>query len=387
MSDEERLARVTLSVAGEPGDYRLLGLVEQLGAVEALRAIATPGQTELFRAVSSRLPQVDPHRALETAERVGVRFVTPADAEWPEQLADLAHAGLLHERGGVPIGLWVKGPMRLDELAGSVAVVGSRSATSYGEDVARDVAAELGLAGVPTVSGGAYGIDHAAHRGAASVRAPTVAVLACGPDRAYPLEHREMLAYLAREHAVVSEAPVGASPHRIRFLARNRLIAALTRGTLVVEAAYRSGALSTSHWAQRLNRVVMAVPGPVTSATSEGAHGLIRRGAATLVTRGAEVLELVGAAGEHLLTEPRGPENERDRLPVKARQVLDAVPVGRGATAESIAVVAGLDVVDVQRALTRLEAGGFVEHAPGGWVLTAAGRASPSRPAPVRGSR
>lgn len=375
MSDDERLARVTLSVVGEPGQARMLDLVAQLGPGDLLQRLREQSDlSDVFAAVTGRLAEVDPERELSQAERQGIRFVIPGDPEWPDQLEDLAAAGTLQERGGVPVGLWVKGPLRLTDLAGSVAVVGSRSSTSYGERVAGDIAAAVGLGGRVTVSGGAFGIDYASHRGAVSTGSPTVAVLACGADRVYPAAHREMLTYLGRVHAVVSEAPLGAAPHRVRFLARNRLIAALTRGTVVVEAAARSGALNTVNWAQRLNRPVMGVPGPVTSACSVGVHHLIRSGVAVLVTGGDDVLELVGGAGEHLVADPRGPEEPRDTLPVRDRQVLDAVPVAAGAPLSSIARVAGLGVDEVRGILGRLHERGFVETDGVGWRLGMAAR-------------
>ncbi|MFC6345370.1 DNA-processing protein DprA, partial [Nocardioides hankookensis] len=211
--------------------------------------------------------------------------------------------------------------------------MGSRSATTYGDDVAREVAATVGQAGRPIVSGAAYGIDQAAHRGAIAVDAPTIAVLACGADRVYPLAHRELIEHIAvAGGAVVSETFPDGAPMRIRFLARNRLISALTAGTLVVEAALRSGALNTANWAARLNRTLMGVPGPVTSASSAGVHQLVRSGAATLVTHGDEVLEVLGAAGEHLLERPRGRDRPRDALTDRQRLVLDGVPLARGAT-------------------------------------------------------
>ncbi|KRA29559.1 MULTISPECIES: DNA-processing protein DprA [unclassified Nocardioides] len=369
-TDPERLARATISLVAEPGDLRCLGLTRELGGVQFLQALQEhPDLGPVLAAVAARLADVRPERELERAERLGVRFVIPGDAEWPVQLDDLAHLAPLNERGEVPVGLWVKGPLRLDQLDRSVAVVGARASTTYGDQVASDMAAVVGGAGRPVVSGAAFGIDYAAHRGALSAGAPTVAVLACGPDRAYPAAHRELLAHLAQHHAVVSESPPGASPFRIRFLARNRLIAALSRGTVVVEAAVRSGALNTTNWAERLNRVVMGTPGPLTSVASEGVHQLIRSGAATLVSGGEEVLELLGAAGEDLVVEPRGPERERDRLAIRAQQVLDAVPVVTPAPAESIALVAGLGVTSVREMLDDLANEGYVEQLPVGWRL------------------
>ena len=154
--------------------------------------------------------------------RLGIRFVIPSDPEWPHQVEHLAIAGQLHDRGGPPIGLWVKGPLRLDQLSRSVAVVGSRSATTYGEQVAREMGAVLVRHEAPVVSGAAFGIDQAAHRGAIAMDGPTVAVLACGADRAYPTAHQSLIDHIARHGAVVSEAPPGCAPTRIRFLACNR---------------------------------------------------------------------------------------------------------------------------------------------------------------------
>lgn len=369
---DEREARMVLSLISEPGDPRFTGLAHQLGGVGLLEAIRTdPDRHDLLRTASERLRALDVDAERERAATCGARFVMPGDDEWPAQLDDLQGVAPLHERGGVPIGLWVRGPLRLDALARSVAIVGSRSSTTYGAEVASDLAAEVGIAGTAVVSGAAFGIDYAAHRGAVAAGAPTVAVLACGPDRAYPVAHRLMLDHLAAEHAIVSDAPPGAAPTRIRFLSRNRLIAALTRGTVVVEAAVRSGSLTTMHWAERLSRVTMGVPGPVGSATSAGVHQAIRNGA-SLVTSGADVLEMIGVSGEHLTTAPRGPVTLRDGLSLHDRQVLDAVPVVRAAPAESIAKVAGLAADDVRAALHRLAAVGLVWRAGGAWRLAEA---------------
>ena len=235
--------------------------------------------------------------------------------------------------------------------------------------VAAEIGAVTARAGFTVVSGAAFGIDQAAHRGALAARGRTVAVLACGVDRAYPAAHRSLLDHLGEAHAVVSELAPGRSPTRVRFLSRNRVIAALTRGTVVVEAALRSGALSTAGWASRLHRPLMGVPGPVTAAQSEGVHQLIRRGAAALVTRGEEVLELVGTSGQHLVEAPRGPVLVRDRLSPRQTQVLDAVPVSRAAGADSIARTAGIGLLEVQSTLTSLLRLGLVERDEQGWRL------------------
>ncbi|MBW8750226.1 MAG: DNA-protecting protein DprA, partial [Propionibacteriales bacterium] len=276
----------------------------------------------------------------------------------------------LHERGGTPVGLWVKGPGRLADLtARAVAVVGSRSATTYGASVAGDIADTLGEAGHTVVSGAAFGIDQAAHRGALAADGPTIAVLACGADRVYPEAHRQLIDYIAEVGLVVSEAAPGCAPTRIRFLARNRLIAAMSHGTVVVEAAIRSGALNTANWAAGLSRTLMGVPGPVTSAPSAGVHQLIRVRGALLVTDGHEVLEAVAPAGTHTLRHAQEPTRPRDLLTAEQRQVLDAVPVRRGARAAKIAHTAGLAQHRVEAALIGLRADGFVEHASGRWRL------------------
>jgi DNA processing protein len=369
--DPERAARVVLSRVGEPGDPRLTGLVEELDASTVLGSLREQGAAgRLGEDLAARLAQVDPALELERAARQGIRFVTPGDSEWPVQVADLAHAPALHERGGVPIGLWAKGAGRLDEMtAAAVAVVGSRSATTYGTAVAGDIAAVLGGAGHTVVSGAAFGIDNAAHRGALAVDGPTVAVLACGVDRAYPVAHRRLLDYIAEVGVVVSEAAPGCAPTRVRFLARNRLIAALAQGVVVVEAAIRSGALNTANWAAGLSRTLMGVPGPVTSAPSAGVHQLIRTRGALLVTDGHEVLEVVAPAGSHTLEPVQEAARPRDLLTPEQRQVLDAVPVRNGAVLAKIAHTAGLAPPRVDDALAALLSGGFVEHARGRWRL------------------
>lgn len=371
--DAERAARVVLSRVGEPGDPRLTGLVADLGAEAVLAGLHEQGaRGDLKEDLLARLAGVDVEAELTRAERRGIRLVTPDDEEWPRALGDLAHAPTLHERGGVPIALWAKGPGRLDEVAAqAVAVVGSRSATTYGASVSGEIAAVLADAGRTVVSGAAFGIDQAAHRGALAARGPTVAVLACGVDRPYPAAHRQLLDYIADVGVVVSEAAPGCAPTRIRFLARNRLIAALTQGTVVVEAAIRSGALNTANWAAGLSRVLMGVPGPVTSAPSVGVHQLIRARGALLVTDGHEVLEAVAPPGAHTLAPAQEPPRPRDLLSAEQQQVLDAVPVQRGAAAAKIARAAGLAPRRVEQALGDLLSAGFVEHASGCWRLTA----------------
>ncbi|MFN8190457.1 MAG: DNA-processing protein DprA [Nocardioidaceae bacterium] len=372
--DDERLARVALSQLTEPADLRLSGLVTELGAVcvwEHLRAERDLRgmQTD----IAARLGSIDPHRDLERAARRGIRYVIPGDPEWPVQLDDLATSvSPIEGRGGTPLGLWVRGPARLDALGRAVAVVGSRSCTTYGLDVAAEMAARMTLAGVWVVSGAAYGIDQAAHRGAlaGTDEGHTVAVLAGGVDKAYPAAHRALIDHIAGVGAVVSEVAPGGATMRQRLLTRNRLIAALSRGTVVVEAAARSGARNTASWADGLRRQVMGVPGPVTEAASQGVHQMIREGMATLVTGADDVLELLGVAGEHLIEAPRGPRRARDRLTLRQQQVLDAVPLVRFAAVDSIARTAGIGLVEVSAALRSLHGHGLVSESSDGWRLT-----------------
>jgi DNA processing protein len=373
---DQRLARAALSRLTEPADLRVARAVERVGVVRLHDdVLAARADDELVADARGRLAALDPVRELEQAETLGIRFVIPGDDEWPRQLDQLAHSAPVSDLGGTPLGLWVRGPLRLDELEESVAVVGSRSATTYGEAVAGELGAGVARAGRCVVSGAAFGIDQAAHRGALSLDGPSVAVLACGADRPYPSAHRGLIDHLAGTGAVVSELPPGCAPLRIRFLARNRIIAALTSGTVVVEAALRSGALNTAAWATSLGRPLMGVPGPVTSAASQGVHQWIRSGAAGLVTGAAEVLEMVGGAGEHLLAEPRGPERQRDRLSRRHRQVLEAVPVRQPAGLDSIAATAGIALLEAQTALAYLADRDFVVEERRGWRLGSRARA------------
>lgn len=373
--DADRLARVALSCAIEPGDLVTSRLVADHGPQHALEAQLEPTKGS---SLHERLREVDPGRRLELAERAGIRFVVPGDPEWPVGLDDLDHIEPLvtatdaHATsfGGTPPGVWVRGPVRLTELSGSVAVVGSRAASVYGVEVTRGIVGQLALAGRPVVSGGARGIDFVAHDATLRAGGATVAVLACGVDQVYPEQNRPLLAHLAAELAVVSEQPPGSRPTRPRFLARNRLIAAITGGTVLVEAALRSGALNTVRWADQLSRPVMCVPGPVTSYTSAGAHLWLRGGGATLVTSGADVLEVVGRAGEHLVEPPRGPEQPRDGLRGVERTVLEQVPAGEAIGADAIAGRSLVHVRDAVRALERLHHKGYVTRVVGGgWRL------------------
>ena len=367
--EAERLARVALSCAVEPGDGTTSSLIRQMGAERALAKARSATEGEPGEMLAQRLAEIDPVRQLDQAARCGIRFLVPGDPEWPTSLDELDDAITVEGFGGTPPGLWVKGPMPLTELATSVAVVGSRAASVYGVELARAVCEHLALSGVPVVSGGALGIDFEAHNATLSADGVTAAVLACGVDRVYPQQNRPLLQHLAAEFAVVSEQPPASAPTRPRFLARNRLIAAMTNGTVVVEAALRSGALNTAGWAESLNRHVMCMPGPVTSYTSQGVNNFLREGRGTVVTHGAEVLELVGAAGQYLVDPPRGEHRPRDALTPTEQTVVEWVPVSESAGVESISRLCGLALRTTEGALRRLRSKGFVQLTDEGWRL------------------
>ncbi|MFG1999372.1 DNA-processing protein DprA [Spirillospora sp. NPDC048911] len=374
--NDDRLARATLCAVAEPGDTqmgRLISVAGPAGALAAVRSGEIPPGVEAGR-ISDRMERwrirltgVDAAADLAICEHMNIRLVCPGDPEWPTTLDDLGD-----ER---PYALWLRGPEDLRySCLRSVAIVGSRAATPYGLRVAADLGCELAERGWTVVSGGAMGIDAAAHRGALAADGPTLAVFANGVDVAYPASNDGLFAEMARRALLVSEMPPGTEPNRLRFLIRNRVIAALSRGTVVVEAARRSGALGTAAWARKLGRMVMAVPGPVHSGSSVGCHRLLREDPpATLVTRAEEVIEVVGPIGA-LAPDPGAPILPRDHLDATTRAVLEALPA-RGATGPAqIAVKAGLDLATVNGKLGILAAGGFVERAPAGWRVTSQAR-------------
>ena len=365
--DDELFGRVLLTRVLEPGDDIGGRWVREFGAGEVVRRLrkggpALPGASgKRWAGLLARAEAARPGRDLAAARDAGVRFVSPGDAEWPGQLDDLGDAR--------PLGLWVRGRPSLRMWAlKSVAVVGARACTEYGAHMAATLAAGLAEQGWVVVSGGAYGVDGAAHRGALGAGGATVAVLACGVDRPYPRGHTQLISRIAEQGLVIGELPPGDHPTPSRFILRNRVIAALTRGTVVVEAAHRSGSLVTARAAQRLGRHTMGVPGPATSGLSAGVHGLLR-GEAALVTDVADVVELVGDIGE-LAPDRRGPVLPRDLLEPATRQVLAALP-GRGvARPDEIARSAQTAQDDAIARLYELRALGYVERHGDGWKLT-----------------
>ncbi|WP_443079522.1 DNA-processing protein DprA [Streptomyces sp. NBC_01717] len=370
VGDRERLARAALTRVLEPGDERGGRWLREVGAAELIRRItARDGTAEQLRGMTAkrlagyrlRAEAVDPERDLASVAAVGGRFVCPGDREWPSQLDDLGDSR--------PTGLWVRGrpDLRLWALR-SVAVVGARACTPYGAHMAASLGAGLAELGWVVVSGAAFGVDGAAHRGALSAGGATMAVLACGVDVAYPRGHAELIGRVAEQGLVIGELPPADHPTRSRFILRNRVIAALTRGTVVVEAEYRSGSLVTARSAQRLGRFTMGVPGPATSGLSAGVHELLR-GEGVLVTDAAEVAELVGEIGD-LAPARRGPVLARDLLDAASARVLDALPSHGSVSGRDIARTAGTSADEALGRLYELHSLGFVERAGEGWQLT-----------------
>ncbi|MDO5663308.1 MAG: DNA-processing protein DprA [Brachybacterium sp.] len=376
-TDHDRLARITWSLIAEPSDPVALLAREVLGAGTALDLAREAGPAEAATALGARsdtegrsipaaldrwrarLAVVHPERTLETAERRGIRVVVPGDAEWPPLLDDLERA--------TPHCLWACGPDSLAERttgALSIALVGSRASTPYGEDTAVSIGGACAGRGATVVSGGAYGIDAAAHRGALAAvdgggSGATIAILAGGLDALYPRGNTALLEEIRDRHLLLSEAPPGTAPTRWRFLARNRLIAALSRAVVVIEASWRSGALSTARHADDLSRPVGAVPGPITSAASAGCHRLVRERGAVLVTEPDEALDLLPggpAAGDS----HHAVQDELDLLEPSDRRVLDGIPPRSGIATDTLALDCALDPGAVTAALARLELLGLV---------------------------
>jgi DNA processing protein len=405
---DESYARAALTYLAEPADRWLSELIRVHGAARALNAIKSGrlpdagGDVALRRTLQRalerwrvRLDELPTPDDVIAFGRSGIRLICPGDPEWPEQLADLGDAQ--------PYALWLRGTadLRFNCLR-SVAMVGSRAATAYGCYVAAEFAASVAARGWAVVSGGAFGVDASAHRGALGADGVTVAVLACGVDVPYPVGHTELLDAVAAQGVIVSEWPPGRTVSRLRFLVRNRVIAALATGTLVVEAGERSGAVNTARHARDLGRRLMAVPGPVTSDQSVGCHRIIRDWQGTLVTTAAEVIEHLSPVGATLeptdapaVTDPGDPAGsasatsppdparptsarrrrvrpalDLDAMDLETTQVLDAMP-GRGGMATTrIAQRAGVAPTTAVRCLAALAASGFIERCDEGWRLS-----------------
>ena len=353
-------ARMMWSALSEPGDRVAGALVAAHGPVRALEiALGAQGETGVAPAELAegrrrwRPREGDVEEAAASARRAGVRPLTPSDPQWPRRLDDLG----LH----APICLWVRGNAEvLRAPVSAVAIVGSRAASAYGEHIAAELAAELAAAGLTIVSGAAYGIDGMAHRGALAAGGTTVAWLAGGVDRPYPAAHRSLLnEIVAAGGAVAGEVPCGSAPTKWRFLSRNRLIAASSDATVVVEAGWRSGSLNTAGHAAELGRPLGAVPGPVTSASSAGCHRLLREFDAQCVTCVDDVRELLGIGDAPL---PLDVQHH-----AQCTRVRDALSTRSARSVHEIARRSGMSPDDAVTALGLLELEGCAERTASGW--------------------
>ncbi len=379
ISQDVLTARAYLLRVAEPPAPNLSRFVARHGPIEAaelIRSGAAPPpvleETAARRAVD--LAEQD----LAAAESAGARLLVPEDPDWPEW--PFLALDVARSRGvawaGTPLALWVRGTARLAECTErAVAIVGARSATAYGEHVAAEFGHGLATTGVTVVSGAAYGVDGAAHRGALAAAGLTVAVLGCGVDRPYPAGHAALLDRIAESGVVVSEYPPGTPPAKHRFLVRNRLIAALAAGVVVVEAGRRSGTRNTAATAAGLGRLVMAVPGPIGSAMSVGCHELLRAGEASLVTAAADIAEMVGRIGDDLAP-PEAPSERRetDGLDDRSLRVHEALDRREGVPAEQVAVRSGVPLEQVRAVLPALELTGHAERDDTGWRRRVASR-------------
>lgn len=333
-------ARLCWSVLSEPGDGSAGDLISRFGAAGALQIALSDADDEWAAARARWKPREDAGavgRSLDAGRRSGATLLVPSDSRWPGRLDDLgAHA---------PHVLWLRGDPAPLRDAPTVAIVGARAATPYGEAVAAELAAELAASGVVVVSGAAYGIDGAAHRAALSADGRTVAFLAGGVDRAYPRGHEGLLSSIATTGAVVSETPCGAAPTKWRFLSRNRLIAGLADVVVVVEAGHRSGSLNTAAHGAQLGRALGAVPGPVTSAASAGSHRVLREFDGVCITSAADVRELLG---HHALV---GESAKNDARTDESTRLFDALSSRTGRETDEVARRAGFSSTEAQALL------------------------------------
>lgn len=296
--DELRIARAYLLEVAEPPAVAVWQLVEEHGPIASAQMLQAGDVPDAVRQEVSHPVRHVTRDDLERAHESGLRLIIPEDPEWPGwPLTDLRPDAVRTIPGSCPpLALWARGPAPLDDaLRTAITVTGARAASGYGEYAAADWAYTFGGEGVTTVSGAAYGVDAAAHRGALAADGRTVAVLACGLGAGYPAGHHALLSKIAEQGLLLSEYPPGTPPTRQRFRTRARLLAALADAVVVIEAGVRSGALTVARTAVSLNRPVMAVPGPITSHNSGGCHELIRVGHAQLTASAHDVLEAVKA--------------------------------------------------------------------------------------------
>lgn len=361
----ERMTRMALCAVLDAGKLAMVREVATHGVEKVWADLVEGRRGDPARIRAAQALDLD--RLADDTLEAGARFLIPGDAEWPEMLAPLDWSDL-DGLGGTPLGLWVRGPASLASLASPVAIVGSRASTSYGEHAAAELAADLAGRGHVIVSGGAYGIDTAAHRACLAVGGTTVVTLGCGIDVDYPRSHQQLFSRVAESGLIISEYPPGTTPSKVRFLVRNRLIAALSEFVVVVEAAMRSGAKNTVSWAERCGRVVGAVPGPITSAVSCYPHTLLR-GGAVLVRSADDVIEMTSPLQPELPDEPAARAREMDYWPAERVAVFETIPARGVLDLATIALRSGQGIGSCLGELGALESEGFIRQTPRGWQL------------------
>lgn len=357
--------RLVLSWISDHLDLHLARTIQARGSKFALESItlnsaARPSERRRI----SRLNQINSINEIKeylTAKEI--EYLTPESEFWPEQLNDLAAA--------TPIGLFVKGE-KLTLKDQSVAIVGTRNATSYGARVTQELAFELANFGYTIVSGGALGIDVIAHHSTLLAKGTTICVQANGLDNFYPKANQELISRIVDNGAVVSEYPPGRPPGKSQFLERNRIIAALAGGVVVVEAPKISGSLSTANHASKISRMVMAFPGEVSSDNSTGTNELIKTKQAEIITNHLDVIELLAPLGQ-LPPEQKEISNHSifDRLSDNAKLVFETLPLRGGFEIQEIVNRSGLDRVEVIAALSELEIFSAARKVTTGWVMDA----------------
>ncbi|ALC06215.1 hypothetical protein CDES_09115 [Corynebacterium deserti GIMN1.010] len=338
----------------------------------------------LLKATESRFSWDTAQRDLDIIAKLGGRLISTDDPEWPVEELDHAfgfaasgmsdHVRTYQDDALPPHALWVNGGNLRELSAQSVTLVGTRAISKYGTEVTAMFTQQLVAHQWTIVSGGALGVDTVAHTEALRSQGCTIAVAACGLDRSYPAHNRELFDHISGSNrgVMVSEYPPGTTPQRHRFLTRNRLVAALSQGTVVVEAAWRSGALNTLSWCEGLGRVAMAVPGPVTTAGSLGCHERIRNGSAQMVTSGDDVRSLLGAVGaldvqeQYEISFAASPIQGLSRNELRVFDALDEA--GRGRDASRIASDAGLTVALTVHVLLDLHKRGIVSREGTVWM-------------------
>lgn len=400
-SSEERQARAIWTAIAQPGEPVVGQVIGHFGVMEALERVKflaakmpeiddmmirtvfqparLPASVAQIEGWAMRLRELNLEMEYQLLSRDGGTLVVPGDAAWPVMANDLGMVA--------PLALWVRGnPRALQALApeGAVALVGARCATHYGTDIAQEIAYELGERGIWVISGGAYGIDAAAHQGALASRGKTISVQAGGLGELYPAMNARLFSQIQQTGAIVSEAPPSQRPAKHLFLTRNRIISALSQVVVVVEAGERSGAMSTANHGAEQGRQVAAVPGPVTSAASIGCHRLIREGAA-LVTNAEEIMELMFPlnaveqnvhGGGAAAAEPQ--RNSAGQIPAPSLfaglssdgvKVIDSLSKTAWKSLEQVARAAGLGTRTVQSELGLMELDGKVETRNGRYRL------------------